>query len=152
MAVFSGAYFNKDWKALGFPLLTLFVSDLILSFTVLSQFSEGFLYGGWYWTYSAFILMTLSSKWIIKKISLPSVLGAGFLVVLIHWIVTDFGVWLGSTVYAQTVTGYILCLVAAIPFELNLLAGTLLYSALLFGIFEWTKISNVAGRMTKYKA
>src|SRR5687768_1886130 len=67
MAVFSGAYFNKSWKALCFPLLTLLVSDLILSFTVFSKFSNGFLYGGWYWTYGAFVLMTLSSKWITRK-------------------------------------------------------------------------------------
>jgi hypothetical protein len=31
------------------------------------------------------------------------------------------------------------CLVAAIPFELNFLAGTVVYSAILFGAFEWMK-------------
>ncbi len=130
MAVFSGAYFNRSWKALCFPLFTLLLSDLILSFTVFSQFNDGFLYGGWYWTYSAFMLMTLSSKLITRKISVPSVLTTTFVVVFIHWIVTDFGVWVGSAVYAQTLMGYLQCLVAAIPFELNLLAGTLLYSAI----------------------
>jgi hypothetical protein len=68
---------------------------------------------------------------------LPSVLGSAFIVVFIHWIVTDFGVWMGSTVYAQTFMGFITCLITAIPFELNLLAGTLLYSIILFGCFQW---------------
>jgi hypothetical protein len=139
MAVFSGAYFNKSWKALCFPLLTLLVSDLVLSFTVFNQFRNGFLYGGWYWTYGAFVLMTLASIWITRRISVASVLSTGFVVVFIHWIVTDFGVWLGSAVYAQTLAGYQQCLVAAIPFELNLLAGTLVYSAVLFGLFESTR-------------
>jgi hypothetical protein len=152
MAVFSGAYFNKSWKALSFPLLTLFLSDLILSFTVFSSLRNGFLYGGWYWTYGAFILMTLSSRWLIRKISVQAVFGAVLLAVFIHWIVTDFGVWMGSTIYAQTLTGYALCLVAAIPFELNLLAGTVLYSVLLFGIFEWTRTSSVRAGNIKYKA
>lgn len=137
MALFGGAYFSKTWKAFGFPLLTLFISDLVLSFTVFSQFRAGLLYGGWYWTYGAFALMTLVSKGMIKKVTVASVLTTGVVCVLIHWIVTDFGVWMDSSLYAPTVTGFVECLVAAIPYELNLLTGTVLYSTVLFGLFEW---------------
>ena len=137
MAVFGGAYFSRNWKALGFPLLTLFVSDIILSFTIFSEFRSGFLYGGWYWTYGAFALMTLASKWLVKKITISTVLITSLTCVLIHWIVTDFGVWVGSHVYPQTPGGFTSCLIAAIPYELNLLIGTLLYSTILFGSFEW---------------
>ncbi len=137
MALFGGAYFSKNWKVFGFPLLTLFISDLVLSFTIFSQFRDGLLYGGWYWTYGAFALMTLAAKWMVKKVTVISVLTTGFVCVLIHWIVSDIGVWLGSSIYAQTPGGYIDCLIAAIPYELNLVVGTILYSAILFGSFEW---------------
>jgi hypothetical protein len=137
MALFGGAYFSKNWKAFGFPLLTLFISDVVLSFTVFNEFRSGLLYGGWYWTYGAFALMTLASKWMARKVTVTSVLTSALVIVLIHWIVSDFGVWISSALYPQTFEGFIACLIAAIPYELNLLAGTILYSAILFGCFEW---------------
>jgi hypothetical protein len=142
MALFGGAYFTRSWKAIGFPLLSLFISDVVLSLTVFSSFRTGLLYGGWYWTYGAFALMALTGKFLLKKIAFLAVLSAALLCVLIHWIVTDFGVWLGSPVYPQTASGFIACLVAAIPFEWNFLAGTFFYSAVLFGAFEWMKKRN----------
>lgn len=137
MALFGGAYFTKEWKAFGFPLFALFVSDLILSFTVFNQYRQGLLYGGWFWTYGAFALMTLAGRWIIKHVSVSTVLLSTICCVFIHWIVTDFGVWLNGILYAKTVGGFINCLIAAIPFELSFLAGTVFYSAILFGAFEW---------------
>ena len=137
MALFGGAYFNKNWKALGFPILTLFLSDVFLSLTVYSELSNGILYGGWYWVYGAFVLMTMAGRLLIKKITPVSILVATIVSVCIHWLVSDIGVWYGSAIYAQTLSGYIACLVAAIPFELRFLTGTLVYGAILFGAFEW---------------
>lgn len=136
MALFGGAYFNKSWKAFGFPLLTLFVSDVFLSLTVYSELSNGILYGGWYWVYGAFALMTIAGKLLIKKVTPVSILTAALVSVTIHWIVSDIGVWHSSAIYAQTWSGYIACLIAAIPYELKLLAGTVIYGAVLFGLFE----------------
>ena len=138
MALFGGAYFTQSWKGFALPLLTLFVSDVVLSFTAFSQYRTGLLYGGWYWTYAAFALMTVVGRF-IKTVHVPGVLLGSLACVLIHWIVTDLGVWLGGTMYPHTMSGYGLCLIAAIPFEWNFLAGTLLYSAILFGAFEWMK-------------
>jgi hypothetical protein len=148
MALFGGAYFTRSWKAVGFPLLSLFISDVVLSFTVFSHFRTGLLYGGWYWTYGAFVLVALLGKLFIQKVSAASVLAAALSCVLIHWIVTDLGVWLGSSFYPQTLSGFLACLVAAIPFEGNFLAGTLFYSAVLFGTFEWVKKSYPGLQLT----
>lgn len=142
MALFGGAYFTRSWKAIGFPLLSLLISDVVLSLTVFSSFRTGLLYSGWYWTYGAFALMALTGKFLLKKVAVLHVLSAALLGVFIHWIVTDFGVWMGSSVYPQTVSGFGACLVAAIPFEWNFVAGTLFYSAVLFGAFEWMKKRN----------
>lgn len=137
MALFGGAYFTREWKALGFPLFVLFVSDLILSFTVFNQYRHGVLYGGWFWTYSAFALMTLVGRWIVKQVSVSTILLSAFVCIFIHWIMTDFGVWLNSIRYGKTVEGFINCLIVAIPFELSLLAGTVIYGLILFRAFEW---------------
>ena len=41
--------------------------------------------------------------------------------------------------YTKNVAGFWGCLAAAVPFERDFLGGTLLYSAIMFGSFEWMK-------------
>ena len=71
--------------------------------------------------------------------SINRFLGSSLAIVFIHWIVTDIGIWLGSSIYPQTLSGLWACLVAAIPYEMNFLAGTLCYGVILFGSFEVLK-------------
>jgi hypothetical protein len=137
MALFGGAYFNKQWKALGFPLLMLFVSDVVLQQTVFKTYGNGILYGGWYWVYGAFALMTIAGRWLLKKITIKNFILSVLACVFIHWTVTDIGVWYGSKIFSQNLQGYINCLVVAIPYELKFLTGTLVYGIILFGLFEW---------------
>jgi hypothetical protein len=138
MALFGGAYFDGRLKPFVFPLLTLFIGDVILSFTVFNEFRSGLLYSGWFWTYAAFALMTLAGKLIIKDVNLSSVLTATLLCVFIHWIVADIGAWLmPGSLYPKTTAGYVASLAAAIPYETRFLAGTLLYSGIMFAGFEW---------------
>ena len=138
MALFGGIYFKKTWKAFFFPLFTLFISDVILNLTVFSKGQSGILYGGWYYVYAAFVMMVAVGR-LVKKVSVASIIASGVAVVLIHWLFTDFGVWLNSKAYAQTFTGYIQCLIAAIPFEWRFLTGTMIFSGILFGVFELMK-------------
>jgi hypothetical protein len=141
IALFGGAYFRNNVAAFLLPVLVLLLSDLGLAMTMGVDY--GF-YQGWYYTYIAFVLMVLVGKLMINKVNVQNVLGASLAAVLVHWIVADFGVWFGSTFYPQTLMGFWACLVAAIPFELNFLYGTLGYSALLFGIFETLKVKYPA--------
>jgi len=138
MALFGGTYFNKKWKVFTFPLAMLFISDLILHQTVYKAYGNGFLYQGWYWVYGAFVLMTIVGQ-TIKKVTINRFLLSVITCVLIHWIVTDFGVWVGSQTYAQNLSGFVACLEKAVPYEWRFLAGTLIYGIILFGLFEWMK-------------
>ena len=137
MALFGGAYFNKKWKAFGFPLLMLFLSDFVLQQTVFKGYGNGILYGGWYWVYGAFALITLAGRWLLKKITIKSFILSVLVCVFIHWTVTDIGVWYGSKIFSQNLQGYMDCLVVAIPYELRFLTGTIVYGIVLFGLFEW---------------
>lgn len=139
IALFGGAYFNSNSKSFGLPLLTLFLSDMILSLTFYKSYNGGFLYEGWYMVYGAFALMVLVGKYILKNVNVYSVVLASLATVFIHWIVTDFGVWYGSALYPQTLVGFGTVLFDAIPFELRFLDGTLGYSAIMFGLFEYLK-------------
>ena len=138
MALFGGAYFTRA-RAFIFPLLALWVSDVFLNKFVF--------YGEWIffhtdflWTYGAFALMVLVGKYFLKEKTVVNVFGSGLLAVIIHWVVTDLGVWMTGTLYPMTFSGWWTCMVMAIPFELNLLIGTLVYSAILFGSVEWLKV------------
>jgi len=135
MALFGSVYFKKWWKAFSFPILVLLVSDLILQRVVFKN-QNGFLYGGWYYVYGAFVLMTVVGRF-IRRVSFNNVILASLVIVAIHWLVTDFGVWYGSKTYSQDIAGYWQCLIMAIPFEGRFLAGTVIYCAILFGAFEW---------------
>ena len=151
ITLFSGSYFKNSLQGYAIPLLTLLLTDVILSTTIYKEYSNGFLYEGWYWTYIAFAIMILVTRLIVKKVIVLNFFLGTIAVVLIHWIVTDFGVWYGSS-YPQTLTGFWLVLVAAIPFELRFLYGTLAYGALMFGAFESLKIKYPVLSLTKEKA
>lgn len=146
VALFGGAYFKNRAFGFALPILVLFISDLGLVLTMGVDY--GF-YQGWYYTYIAFILMVLVGRFYINKVNLQSVVGASFIAVFIHWIVSDFGVWLGSTTYPQTLAGFWACLVAAIPFERVFLYSTLGYSAIMFGAFETLKSKYTALSISK---
>lgn len=138
MALFGGAYF-KNWKAFLFPLLALWLSDILLNKLV--YYGEWrFFYDGFFWTYGAFALMVVVGKVLLQNRTVTNFIGASLVVVFIHWIVTDFGVWLTGLIYPKTWAGWRACLVAAIPFERNLLLGTLVYGFIMFGSVEWFKL------------
>ena len=139
MALFGGAYFTNKWKAFAFPLLMLFISDFVLHQTVFKDYGNGILYNGWYWVYGAFALMTVTGRWLLKKVTAKNFILSVLVCAFIHWTVTDIGVWYGSKKFAQTPEGYIDCLTLAIPYEWRFLAGTLVYGIILFGLFEWMK-------------
>lgn len=143
MALFGGAYFRNNGKAYLFPLLTIWLGDIILNRYVFYHEWRLF-YSGFYWVYGAYALMVLVGQLMIGKATVKNVALASLVTVLIHWIVTDFGVWLEGTMYARTWAGWWECLVAAIPYERNFLGGMLLYNVVLFGGFEWIKRNNPA--------
>ena len=134
MALFGGGSFNRSWKAMAFPVLTLLLSDVLLHITVFSRYSSGFLYEGWYWVYGSLVLMALVGRLLLRRPTIVRYLSATLAVVLIHWLVTDLGMWINNPRFSQDLAGYIQCLTLAIPYELRFLTGTLAYGAILYGI------------------
>jgi hypothetical protein len=134
MALFGGAYFNGNVKPYLFPLLTLFISDLVLSFTLFSEYRTGLLYSGWYWTYGAFALMAVAGKLILKEVTIPRVIIGTVVATVIHWLISDIGACVVENKF--TFAFYLGRLITAIPYELRFLGGTAIYSAIMFGVFE----------------
>ena len=75
---------------------------------------------------------------LIKKVNVASVGIASLVSVAIHWLIIDLP-WMYGTLYPHTLAGYGQSLVAAIPFERNMVLGDIVFCAILFGGFELAK-------------
>jgi hypothetical protein len=126
MALFSGAVLKNRRLAFAVPLLALFAGDLFVGFYKIQIMFA---------VYASFLLsvaigLCLRNRRTIGPISLATLLGA-----FQFFVITDFAFWIFGSAYPRTAAGLIACYVAAIPLFFNMLAGDVLYAALLFGGF-----------------
>lgn len=142
IALFGGAYFTDKWKAYVVVLATLFFSDMVVNYMYFGKFIV------WYpsssWLYLCFVLMVFIGS-LIRKVNIVNVLVASLGSVLMHWLIMDLPLLYGN-LYPHTLAGYGASLVAAIPFERNMLIGDAIYGAILFGGFELAKTKYTALR------
>lgn len=134
MALFGGAYFKGNIKSFLLPLLTLFISDIIVSFTIFPELRVGLLYAGWYWTYLAFALITLAGKYFIKDVAVKNIVIAVIAATVIHWLIANVGMCVQENQFTASL--YWQKLVSSITYELRFMAGTALYTGIMFGAFE----------------
>ena len=105
MGLFAGAYFSQRGKALFFPLLTLFISDMVIN-NVIYGGQYGFIYDGWYWVYGIFALVVLLGNVLLKKVSLKNIVVASIAAAVTHWVLSDFTVWLSGGTDIRTPVSY----------------------------------------------
>lgn len=145
MALFGGTYFTKQWKAILFPLLTLFASDIIIHAIVFDG-KYGLIYSGWYMIYGIFIIITFIGRLLMKTVTPGKFILSAIIAALTHWLLADFMVWAGGGTDLRTMQplsrdwqGLLQCYLQGLPYMRNFLAGTLVYGGLMFGAFEWMK-------------
>ena len=123
IALFGGTYLSKRWSIL-LPLAIVALSDVAL---------------GWHstipFTWGAFAVTGWLAWWIRIRPSAGRILTGSLLGSVMFFLVTNFGVWATQTLYPKTAAGLLECYAAGIPFFRNALAGDLVYTAALFGMF-----------------
>ncbi len=139
MALFAGAYFQNRWLALLTPLLSMFLSDMILGF----HSSMVYVYGGMALT--VLIGFSLRSSVTAGHVLLASLGGSAS-----FFLITNFGAWLGSAMYPQTAAGLLQSYLAGVPFMYYSVIGDLLFAALFFGSYAavqmaWPTAEKPAG-------
>jgi hypothetical protein len=139
IALFGGAYFAQRHAALWVPLVAMFVSDLALGVMNGGIYAEYFLSAGFALVYLCIALSALLGFGLRGRVNAARVVGYSLLGSVLFFLVTNFGTWLGSTMYPQTAAGLLAAYVAGIPFFQNTVLGTLFYSALMFGSFAWLR-------------
>jgi hypothetical protein len=140
MALFGASYYAKRYWAFIIPIASMWISDLILNNVVYSQYFDHFawFYSGSLFTYGAFVLIVLFAMFTLKKVRIPNLIASALGASVIFFLISNFGVWLLADMYPHTVAGLEACYVAGIPFFKNTIAGDLVYTAILFGLFEFS--------------
>jgi hypothetical protein len=143
MGLFGGAYISSRWKAYGFPIVTLFISDLAIN-TFVYQGKYGLLHSSWYYVYGGFALIVFMGRYFLQKIHFIRLTTTGIGATLLYWLVVDFGVFVAGCTNISTgqvmdhsLGSLLTCYAQGIPFVKNFLISTILYSFLMFGAFEW---------------
>ena len=140
MALFGGAYFADRRLAVAVPLVALFVGDCFIGFY------------GWMMpaVYGCVALTALAGFALRGRVRFWNTAIAAVGSATGFYLVTNFFVWLGGTMYPHTAAGLGACYVAGWPFyQYGTLPGTLFWSALLFGGFallgrRWTALRLTA--------
>ena len=145
MALFGGAYFKNKYHAFLIPILSLWISDLVINNFILSYYNEfTWFYSGFLWQYSAFIIIILIGYYSLNKLNFKNILFSSLGSSLIFFVVTNFGVWISGSMHPLDLNGFITCYVLALPFYKGTLLGFLFYSSFLFGVFEMTKLKTLS--------
>ena len=140
MALFGGAYFSKKYLAFLFPLLALWVSNLVINNAFLAEYYDGFAFFGSWQTYLVILLIVGLGILLLKKVTMPRVFIASLSASVLFFVVSNFLVWAQGTMYPMNIAGLMNCYAMGLPFFGNTIASDLLFSALLFGGFEMVKM------------
>jgi hypothetical protein len=138
IALFGGAYFADRRLAFIAPLGAMLAADAVIAAS-LSDVQLG------YWVqsapaiYASIALTVFGGFGLRNRVNATRVAGFSFASAVLFFLVTNFAVWLfaaSGNGSPACVVGLVPCYVAAIPFFQGTLAGTLVWSAILFGGFE----------------
>ena len=144
IAIFGATYFKgaSRWMI---PFAAYWGSDLVLNNVFYAQYFDSFQLMGDYWVYGAFILAGIVGYFVMKKRTLPRLVGASFAAAILFFLISNFGVWAGGTMYAKDLSGLMTCYIAGIPFFWNTLLGNLIYGFVFFGVYEWVVNRSFVG-------
>ena len=132
MALFGGAYYADKRMAFIVPFVALFISDLLLG-----------LHNSMIFVYAGFALTVAIGFLLQNRVTITN---AAFAVVassVLFFLLTNFGAWMTSGLYAKSAEGLMQAYVAGIPFFQNSLLGNLVYAAAIFGGYRLLQ-NNVA--------
>jgi hypothetical protein len=125
IALFAGAILGLR-MALWLPLAIMIVSDMVLGLhdTIL-------------FTWGGFVLVTLIG-WLLRERSnrIRIMVGAPASA-LLFYLVSNFGVWLESGMYARTWEGLLSCYMMALPFLRTSLMADISFAVLFFGLYAF---------------
>lgn len=145
IALFGSAYYASRWMAFLVPLAALWVSDVVINNTIHAAYTDGFslFHPSMIAVYLAFISITITGILLLRKVSIASTLLAAVVSAVTFWVIVDFASWIWDpvyhTLYGKSFAGLLTAYAAGFPFFLKMLLGNLVFSTVLFGVFEFLR-------------
>ncbi len=141
MALFAGSIIANKKMSFLLPLLSMFVSDALYEILYINGISSiaGF-YSGQMTNYILFAALTVIGFFVNQK-NIAHIIGGSLAAATVYFLASNFLVWaagglgLNNLPYAKSWAGLAECYTAAIPFYLNSIYATLIFSAVLFGAY-----------------
>ena len=129
VAIMSAYFFKNVYFSLAVLLISMFISDIFIGF-----------YNNMLLIYFTISLISFTFFQFAKILNSKNLLFFSLAGSVIFFVISNFGVWLIG--YPKTISGFIACYVAALPFLLNTLISTLIFSS----VFHYCKSFNVKER------
>jgi hypothetical protein len=124
MALFAGAYFQDRKLAYAIPLITMFVTDLIIGFHRIMIP-----------VYVSFVLIVFIGTLIAERKSFMTVATSSLLSSVLFFLITNLPFWFGDR-YTWDFAGAMESYILSLPFLRNAIIGDLAFNAILFGGYE----------------
>ena len=139
IALLSAHAFKNKWIAIGTPIISFWISDIIINNFIYAGYYGSFaLFSpGVFWIYGSMACIALMGRFSLNKASIANVGLSSVAGSMIFFIFTNFGVWAMSAMYAKSFAGLIQCYTFAIPFFGSTILGDLVYSTILFSSYSF---------------
>lgn len=133
------------------PVLSMFISDLLYQILYIGGISnmQGFYEGQWqnYLLFTLLVFVGLA----IKKINILQIVIASVTAPSLYFLVSNFLVWASNGATRglgrpKTFNGLMLCYADGIPFYKMSILATLVFSAILFGSYIFTRNYQAVGK------
>jgi len=131
VALFAGLYLPKKWSLI-LPITIMFISDIFIGF-----YSWPIMLS----VYTGFVLMVLIGLLIKDNKSIATVFGSTLLGGFLFFLITNWSVWVFSTMYSPTISGLLESYYYALPFWRNMMVGDMFYVTILVGGYELVKLA-----------
>ena len=139
IALFSGMVISKKEWLFIFPLLSLFISDIIVhALYQQGLFDYAGIYAGQWKNYLLLLSCTLLG-WGLRGTSHRTLLVGSVASPTVFFLLSNGMVWINSSeaIYAKTVNGLLTCYAAGLPFYKNSLLATILFLPLIMVGFNY---------------
>lgn len=120
-------------------IATWFVSDLLINNVVYASYQSQFVWIAPYLLHSVIALCLIGtlSFFLLKRLSLPRFLVGGALSSIVFYLVSNFGVWYSTPMYAANGGGLLSSYINGLPYLAYDFAGMLCYSAVFYLVYRY---------------
>jgi hypothetical protein len=125
MFVLGGLYLGRNLAWMAAPFAGLLISDTVLNLA----YDGRPIHAGRVFDYAAFLIVALVARWMADK-PLAARIGLVVGAPVAFFLISNFGVWAGGTMYPRTLSGLVDCYTLAVPFFRGTLVGDWVFAGL----------------------